>query len=109
MTRLILTLSLLATMAANAADTPKSSVAIHTAACDGKLSSSAIASLKEQISTSPKYRVVPNLSDEGRMGVVLTIIIACTERSDVAAVATTYGKANVSPAHIVTKQLTGVL
>jgi len=98
MTRLILTLSfILATMAANAADTPKSSVAIHTAGCDGKVSSPAIASLKEQISTSPKYRLVPDLTDEGRMGVVLTIIMACTDRPDVAAVATTYGKAKCFP------------
>jgi hypothetical protein len=92
MTRLILTLLFtLATLAANAADTPKSSVFIH-AACDSKISSAVVASLKEEIGNSQKYHLVPNLSDEGRLGVVLTINLACTERTDVAAVASAYGK-----------------
>jgi hypothetical protein len=93
MKHVILTLSFtLATLAANAADSPKSSVFIH-AACEGKLSSAVVASLKEQISASPKYHLVPNLTDEGRLGVVLTLSMSCTERTDVVAVATTYGKA----------------
>jgi hypothetical protein len=93
MKRLILTLSFtLATLAANAADVPKSSVFIR-AACDGKASSAAITSLKAELEASQKYHVVPALSDEGRLGEVITIIMACSERADVAAVATTYGKA----------------
>lgn len=91
----ILPLALLV-LTANAADSPKSSVFIK-AACDGKLGSAAVASLKDQFGASQKYHLVPNLSDEGRFGTVSTIAISCTERSDVAAIATTYGKAKCFP------------
>jgi hypothetical protein len=56
-----------------------------------------IASLKEEIGNAQKYHVVPNLSDEGRMGEVITIGMACSERTEVAAVATTYGKGKCFP------------
>jgi hypothetical protein len=86
----------LATLA-NSADVSKSSIFIKAAACDGKLSSAVIASLKEEIGNSQKYHLVPNLSDEGRMGEVITIGMACSERTEVAAVATTYGKGKCFP------------
>ncbi|MCU1302514.1 MAG: hypothetical protein JWQ87_2798 [Candidatus Sulfotelmatobacter sp.] len=97
MKHLILALSLGVATLSNAADVPKSPVFIKGAACDGKLSSAAIVSLKEEIGNSQKYHVVPNLSDEGRMGVVITIGMACSERTEVAAIATTYGKGKCFP------------
>jgi hypothetical protein len=96
MKHLILAMSLTIAAVANAADASKASVFIK-AACDGKLSSVAIASLKEAIGNSQQYHLVPNLSDEGRMGEVLTIEMACSERTDVAAIATTYGKSQCFP------------
>jgi hypothetical protein len=74
---------------ANAVDYAKP-LFIH-AACDGKTSSAVLAALKEEIRSSTSYRLVPGLDDNGRMDVVLTIYMNCSERSDVAAVATTYG------------------
>ena len=85
-----------ATLAASASDVPKSSVFVK-AACEGKLSSAVLATLKEEIGNSPKFHLVPNLTDEGRMGELLTIALACSERADVIAVATTYGKAKCFP------------
>lgn len=97
MKRLILCIVFtLAATAANAADTPKSSVFVKSS-CDGKISTELMASLKAEIEGSQKYHSVPNLSDEGRMGEVLTIQIACSERTDVAAIATTFGKGKCFP------------
>jgi hypothetical protein len=81
----------LAPFAAGAADSPKS-VFIHTA-CDGKISSEVLSSLREGIRNSQKYQLVRTLDDEGRMGIVLTIYMNCAERNDVIAVATGYGLA----------------
>lgn len=97
MRRSILAILLGLATLANAADVPKPSVFIKGAACDGKLSSAVIASLNDEIGNSQKFHVVPNLSDEGRMGEVITIGMACSERTQVAAVATTYGKAKCFP------------
>jgi hypothetical protein len=80
-----------ASFAANAAENPRH-VSIK-AVCLGKVSSAVLSSFKEEIRTSRKYQLVPNLSDNGRMDVVLTIDVKCAERDDVAAVATVYGKA----------------
>jgi hypothetical protein len=96
MKHLILAVSLTLATLANAADAPKSSVFIK-AACDGKLSSAVIASLKGEIGNSQKYHLVPNLSDEGRMSEVITIQMVCSERTEVAAIATTYGKGKCFP------------
>jgi hypothetical protein len=76
---------------ANAAEGPRS-VFIH-AGCDGRISSAALFSLREEIRTSQKYQLVRTLDDEGRMNVVLTFYMNCTERSDVAAIAFAYGQA----------------
>jgi hypothetical protein len=94
---LILVVSLGLATLVSAVDVPKSSVFIKAAACDGKLSSAVIVSLKEEIGNSQKYHVVPNLSDEGRMGEVITIGMACSERPEVAGIATTYGKGKCFP------------
>jgi len=60
--------------------------------CDGKLSSVVFSSFREAIRASQKYQSVPTLENEGRLGRVFAIYMVCTERSDFAAIATTYGK-----------------
>ncbi len=82
----------LAPLAANAAESPIP--LFIRAACDGKLSSVVLFSLKEEIRTSTKYQLTPGLDDNGRMDKVLTIYMSCAERSDVVAVATNYGMAH---------------
>lgn len=82
----------LASLPASAAENLRS-LFIH-AACDGKISSAVLSSLKEEIRTSTKYQLVPGLDDNGRMDTVLTIYMNCAERSDVAAVATSHGWAH---------------
>jgi hypothetical protein len=84
---LLFTLAPLTAVAEN-----QKSVFIH-AACDGKSSSAALASLRQVIRTSQKYQLVHTLDDDGRMGIVLSIYMSCAERNDVIAVATSYGLA----------------
>lgn len=86
-----LTVAILASIAANAMENPKS-VFVH-AACDGKVSSNVVSSLKEGIRSSQKYQPVRTLEDGGPMGIVLTIYIDCAELNDVVAIATSYGLA----------------
>jgi hypothetical protein len=69
-----------------------SSVFVKTA-CDGKISSALLASLRDAISNSQKYRLMRTLADDGQMDIVLTINMHCTERNNSAAVATVFGKA----------------
>jgi|ERR1022692_385298 hypothetical protein len=61
------------------------------ARCDKKLSSIIIASLKEAITASGKYRLVSSLDDEGKLDLVHTIYMTCAENNDVSSVATQYG------------------
>jgi hypothetical protein len=63
------------------------------ATCNGKLSSVVLSSFIEQIRASQKYQSTANLSDNGRMDVVLHVQMTCAERNNVAAVATVYGAA----------------
>jgi hypothetical protein len=76
---------------ANAAENSRS--VFISAACDGRISSAVLSSLRDGIRTSYKYRLVRTLDDEGRMGVVLTIDMNCTESKEIAAVAIAYGLA----------------
>jgi hypothetical protein len=87
----LILLFLLTCVAAIAADIPEP-VFVKTA-CDGKISSVVLSSLRNEISTSQKYRLAHNLTDGDRMGVVLTININCAERPTIAAVASAYGLA----------------
>jgi hypothetical protein len=80
-----------ASLAANAADGPKP--VFVKATCLGKVSSSVLSFFREEMRRSQKYQLVPNLSDNGLMDLVLTIDMNCTESNDVAAVATVYGNA----------------
>jgi hypothetical protein len=63
------------------------------ATCNGKLSSVMRSSFIEEIRASQKYQSIPDLGDNGRMDVVLHVQMSCTERDNVAAVATVYGAA----------------
>jgi TPR repeat protein len=59
--------------------------------CDSKLSSIVLASLKEAIGASGKYRLVSTLDDEGKLDLVHTIYMTCVENNEVSSVATQYG------------------
>jgi hypothetical protein len=61
--------------------------------CDSKISQIVLSSLRDEIRASPRYRLATNLADEGRMDLVLTLNISCSERDNVAAVAIVYGVA----------------
>jgi hypothetical protein len=90
MDRLILILLFsLTSLVAGASESPKS-VFVH-ASCEGKISGEVLSSLREGIRTSQKYQLARKLDNGGRMDIVLTIYMSCTERNDVAAVATSYG------------------
>ena len=99
MKRIVFALFLVLTsVIANGADAPKSSVFIKPR-CESKVSSAVLAFLKTELESAPKFHIVPNLTDEGRMGEVLTIDIVCAERTDIgiAGVATTFGKGKCFP------------
>jgi hypothetical protein len=81
----------LASLIANAANGPKP--VFIKAACLGRSSSAVLSSFREEVRSSQKYQLVPDLSDNGLMDVVLTIDMNCTERNDIAAVATVFGMA----------------
>jgi hypothetical protein len=65
--------------------------------CDGKITSAALSSFKESVRTSQNYQLVPTLENEGRPGSVLAVYIVCTERTNYAAVAITYGRGKCRP------------
>ena len=64
--------------------------------CNGRFSSALLSTLKSEISTSHKYQLVSSLDDNGRMDVVLEIMMSCADRESVVAVATIYGTAKCS-------------
>jgi hypothetical protein len=74
-----------------AADSPKP-VSVH-AVCSDRTSSDVASTLREEIRTSSRYRLVRTLTDEGQMDLVLTIELRCTEHNLTAAIATAYGQA----------------
>ena len=63
------------------------------ATCDGKLSSVLLLSFKDAISTSQRYELVPNLSDNGKMDTVLIIQMACGESHNAVSAGSIYGMA----------------
>jgi len=71
----------------------RSPVFIKIATCDATISSVVFSGLRDGIASSQKYRLVKDMTDEGRMDIVLTINMDCIERSDIAAIATVYGVA----------------
>jgi hypothetical protein len=62
-------------------------------ACNGKISSMLLSSLRDVIGNSQKYRVTTTLTDDNQMDVVLTINIDCTERGNAVALASVFGQA----------------
>ena len=90
----LLILNLLFTLVSLAASTGQTARPVSLkATCLGKISSAVLSSFREEIRTSQRYQLVPDLSDNGLMDVVLAVDMNCTERKDVVAVATVYGKA----------------
>jgi len=83
-----------ASLSAYAADTIQP-VFVRAAAprCDKNLSAIVVASLKEAITASGKYRLVSSLDDGGKLDLVHTIYMACVDNNDVYSVATQYGAA----------------
>ena len=63
------------------------------AGCDGKLASVLLSSFKDAISTSQRFEVVPNLSDNGKMDSVIIIQMACGESHNTVSVGSVYGMA----------------
>jgi hypothetical protein len=78
-------------LVASAADVPKPVFIRGT--CLDPISSKVLSSFKEEIRKSRKYGLVRDMSDEGRMDMVLTINISCGEHQNVAAIATVFGRA----------------
>jgi len=75
------------------AQTPGSQkpVFVH-ANCDGKAAATVLGSLKEEMTASGRYVVIPRLDDSGNADDVFEIYMDCTQRDNVVAVATSYGK-----------------
>lgn len=61
--------------------------------CDGKLASVLLSSFKDAISTSQRYELVLNLSDNGKMDAVIIIQMACGENHNAVSVGSIYGMA----------------
>lgn len=79
-----------------AVDTPKR--VFIKASCDGRISSTILTSLREEIRGSKGYQLTTSLNDDGGLGAVLTIYVTCTElkgqgNSGIAAIAAIYGQA----------------
>ncbi len=70
-----------------------SSPVVIKATCEGGVSSTVLSALREEIGNSQKYKLTPNLADDGRMDVVRTINMKCTERNNLVAIATVFGAA----------------
>ena len=87
----LVSLLTVASLIGHAADTPKP--VFVKASCLDKISSDVLSSLEEAIRNSQKYRLAHNLGDGDQTGVVLTINVSCTERKNVAAIATVFGAA----------------
>ncbi|MGB7642318.1 MAG: hypothetical protein WBL82_13620, partial [Terriglobales bacterium] len=68
-------------------------VFVKATSCDGKLASVLFSSFKEAISTSQRHELVRDLSDNGKMDMVLTIQMACEERNNSVSVKSVYGMA----------------
>lgn len=68
-------------------------VSLQHSACNGKLASVLFSSFTEAISTSQRYELVPDLSDNGKMDAVVIIEMACGERNNAVSVGSVYGMA----------------
>lgn len=88
---ILILLSGLASVSASAEGS--ASPVVIKAACEGATPSTVLYALREEIGNSQKYRLTPNLADDGRMDVVRTINMKCTERNNLVAVATVFGAA----------------
>src|SRR4029077_19587156 len=76
--------------------TEKSKPVFVKSVCNGKISSDLLSSLRDEIRSSQKYQLVSSLDDNGRMDLVVEVLMSCAERENVVAVATVYGIAKCS-------------
>ena len=65
--------------AANAVESKPKHVFIKDSACDGQLSSSMMASLRQEIRASAGYQLAASLDDTGGKDVVITLYAVCLE------------------------------
>jgi hypothetical protein len=77
-----------------AVDVPKA-VFIKATSCTDTIPAAAVSSFREEIRGSNGYRLASSLTDDGGLGVVLTIYLNCAQdgegRSGIASIATIYG------------------
>lgn len=101
---LFVVLAMLASLAITAQDRPQDHVQDQPQAkrlkpvflqptCDGKLGSVLLSSFKDALSTSQRYELVPNLSDNGKMDAVVIIQMACTDHNNIVSAGSIYGMA----------------
>jgi hypothetical protein len=81
----------LATLAASAGDQPKP--VFLTTNCVLKSGSLIQSAFNQALQNSKKYELVPDLSDKGKMDVVITVRMICVEDKGNVAVASIYGMA----------------
>jgi len=72
---------------------PNSNCVFLQPTCDGKLASALLSSFKDAISTSQRYELVPNLSDNGKMDAVIVVEMACGEHNNFVLVGSIFGLA----------------
>ena len=96
MRRLILMLVLLTSLTGYAVNVPKH-VFIRASSCDGKIPSAVLTSFREEIRASKGYQLATSMTDDGGLGVVLTVYMNCAELTGqgnfgIASIATIYGQ-----------------
>src|SRR5580698_6106814 len=80
-----------AALVAHASDQPKPVFLVTN--CTLKSGSVILSAFKEALQSSKKYELVSNLSDKGKMDVVITVKMICVEDKGNVAVASVYGLA----------------
>ena len=89
MRTLVLTLAIIfSSLAAHAADLKPVFLVTN---CTLKSGSVILSAFKEALQNSKKYELVPDLSDQGKMDVVITVRMICVEDKGNVAVASIYG------------------
>ena len=81
----------LASLTAHASDQPKPVFLMTN--CTLKSGSIILSAFKDALQNSKKYELVPDLSDKGKMDVVITVRMICVEDKGNVAVASIYGLA----------------
>jgi hypothetical protein len=88
----LILLFVLTPFAARAQETTLIPTVIKATGCDGS-SAELVSSFKKAVGDSKGYRVVANLSDDGKNDKVMTVGLVCGERNNSVGVAFAYGMA----------------